>query len=117
MDLSTRLRDYLTECAVRRQPATYRELAHALGLEPPRTIHQVAKTLEELMHEDAVAGRPLITSLAISNVRGGLPAPGFFACARRLGLFVGDEGGVAARAFYARELNAAVVFWGGDGSS
>ena len=69
------------------------------------------------MHEDAVAGRPFIASLAISNVRGGLPAPEFFACARRLGRFVGDDSGSDARDFYARELNAAVVFWGDDGSS
>ena len=69
------------------------------------------------MHEDAAAGRLFITSLAISNVRGGLSAPGFFACARRLGYFVGDEGGSDARAFYARELNAAIIFWGGDDSS
>ncbi len=115
--LSDRLRGYLIESAVQGDPITYRELAHALALEPPRTIHQVTEALEELMHEDAVAGRPFIASLAISKIRGDLPAPGFFACARRLGRFVGDEGGSDARAFYALEFNAAVAFWGGGGWS
>ena len=115
--LSDRLRDYLIESAVQGDPITYRELAHALALEPPRTIHRVTEALEELMHEDAVAGRPFIASLAISKIRGGLPAPAFFACARRLGRFVGDEGASDARAFYASEFNAAVAFWGGDGWS
>ncbi len=115
--LSDRLRDSLIQSAVQGDPITYRRLAHALALEPPRTIRRVAEALEELMHEDAVAGRPFIASLAISKFRGGLPAPGFFACAGRLGRFQGDEGGSDAQAYHAREFNAAVAFWGGDGWS
>jgi len=115
--LSDRLRDYLIESAAQGDPITYRELAHALALEPPKTIHQVTEALEELMHEDAVAGRPFIASLAVSKIRGDLPAPEFFACARRLGRFVGDEGGSDDRAIYASEFNAAVAFWGGDGGN
>ena len=43
------------------------------------------------MEEDAVANRPFIAALAISKVRSGLPAPGFFDCARRLGRFAGKD--------------------------
>ena len=112
--LSDRLRDYLIEYSVRGDPITYRELAHALALEPPGTIRRIAEALEELMHEDAVAGRPFIASLAISKIRGGVPAPGFFACARRLGRLVEDEDSSDARVFHAREFKAAVAFWGFD---
>jgi hypothetical protein len=45
------------------------------------------------MEEDAAADHPFIAALAISKARGGLPAPGFFDCARRLGRFAGDPDG------------------------
>ncbi len=97
--------------AQRRVPITYRELAKALGLAPPNTIHQVTEALEHLMAEDAAADRPFIAAIAISKACGGLPAPGFFDCARRLGRFAGDEAGAEAWDFHAQEFNAAVSFW------
>jgi len=87
------------------------ELAKALGLVPPNAIHQVTEALEHLMAEDAATDRPFIAAIAISKARGGLPAPGFFDCARRLGRFAGDEEGPEAWAFHAGEFNAAVSFW------
>ena len=63
------------------------------------------------MAEDAAADRPVIAAMVISKARGGLPAPGFFDCAARLGRFAGDEMGPDAWAFHAVELNAAVAFW------
>jgi hypothetical protein len=54
----------------------------------------------------AAADRPFIAALAISKARGGLPAPGFFDCARRLGRFAGDPDGQDAWSFHAAELNA-----------
>ena len=45
------------------------------------------------MAEDAATERPFIAAIAISKARGGLPAPGFFDCARRLGRFAGDAAG------------------------
>ena len=71
----------------------YQELAKALHILPPHSIHQVTEALECLMEEDAAADRPFIAALAISKTRGGLPAPGFFDCARRLGRFAGDPDG------------------------
>jgi hypothetical protein len=67
-------------------------LAKALDILPPHSIHQVTEGLERLMEEDAAADRPFIAALAISKTRGGLPAPGFFACARRLGPVRGRSG-------------------------
>ena len=106
-----RLRAHLEKIAVQRVPMAYQELAKALALTPPNTIHQVTEALEHLMAEDAATDRPFIAAIAISKERGGLPAPGFFDCARRLGRFAGDEAGPEAWAFHAREFNAAVSFW------
>ena len=64
------------------------------------------------MEEDAAADRPFIAALAISKARGGLPAPGFFECARRLGRFAGDPHGQDARIFHTAELNAVFARWG-----
>ena len=109
--IALRLRKHLQKIAERRVPTTYQELAKALGLTPPHTIHQVTETLEHLMMEDAATDRPFIAAIAISKARGGLPAPGFFDCALRLGRFAGDTAGLEAWAFHAREFSAAVAFW------
>ena len=109
--IASRLRKHLQMIAERRVPTTYQELATALELTPPRTIHQVTEALAHLMAEDAATDRPFIAAIAISRVRGGLPAPGFFECARRFGRFAGDAAGPEAWAFHAREFNAAVAFW------
>src|SRR5258708_25659353 len=99
-----RVRAFLEGAAKRRILVTYQELAKALDILPPRSIHRVTEALERLMEEDAAADRPFIAALAISKTRGGLPAPGFFDCARRLGRF---PDGHDARPFHAPQLNSA----------
>ena len=84
---------------------TYQELARALGLRPPNTIHRVVQALELSMREDAAAGRPLIAARVVSRVRGGLPAPGFFDLAMRLGRHDGSEHGESARRFHQGQLD------------
>ncbi len=114
--IAPRLREHLRKVAEQRLPVTYREVAKALGLTPPNTIRQVTEALEHLMTEDAATDRPFIAAIVISKARGGLPAPGFFDCAERLGRFDGDAAGPEAWAFHAQELNAAVAFWAVSGS-
>ena len=109
--LVDRLRAHLQVVARQRVPITYQEAARVLQLTPPNTIHQVAVALERLMAEDAAANRPFIAAMVISKARGGLPAPGFFDFARRLGRIAGDPAGPEALAFHAQEFNAAVEFW------
>ena len=109
-----RVRAYLENFARRRIPITYRELAKALQILPPHSIQRVTEALERLMEEDAAANRPFIAALAISTARGGLPAPGFFDCARRLGRFAGDPDGQDAWSFHAAELNSVFARWGGS---
>jgi hypothetical protein len=109
-----RARAFLESVAKRQILITYQELANALQILPPLSIHQVTEALEYLMQEDAASDRPFIAALAISKARGGLPGPGFFDCARRLGRFAGDLDGQDARTFHAAELNAVFAFWDGS---
>ena len=106
-------RAFLQEAARCRRLVAYREMASALKVMPPNTIHQVTVALELLMEEDAAANRPLIAALAVSGTLGDLPRRGFFDCASRLGRFAGDPDGPDARTFHAGEADAAFVFWGG----
>jgi hypothetical protein len=108
------VRAFLESLAKRRIPIAYQELAKALQIAPPHSIQQVTEALERLMEEDAAADRPFIAALVISKARGGLPAPGFFDCARQLGRFAGDPDGQDAWSFHAAELNAAFARWGGS---
>ncbi len=107
--LARRLRAHLQALATRRLPITYQQAAKGLLLSPPNTIHQVTEALEQIMAEDAAADRPFIAAMVISKWRGGLPAPGFFDCAARLGRFTGDATGPDARVFHADELNAVLA--------
>ncbi len=109
--LARRLRAHLQTLATRRLPITYRDAAKGLLLLPPNTIHQLTEALEQLMAEDAAADRPFIAAMVISKWRDGLPAPGFFDCAARLGRFAGDATGLDARVFHAVEFNAALALW------
>ncbi len=118
--IAPRLRAYLRIVAEQRLPVTYQEVAKALELTPPNTIHQVTEALEHIMTEDAATDCPFIAAIVISKARGDLPAPGFFDCAARLGRFDGDAAGLEAWAFHAAEFNAMVAFWaasGGPGGS
>ena len=110
--LARRLRGHLQALATRHLPITYQEAAKALLLSPPNTIHQVTEALEQIMAEDAAAGRPFIAAMVISKARGGLPGQGFFDCAARLGRFGGDATGLDTGEFHAAEINAAFAFWG-----
>jgi len=109
--LALRVRTHLCQIVGHATPITYQALAKALLLSPPNTIHQLSVALECLIDEDAAAARPLIATLVVSRARGGLPAPGFFECARRVGRFDGDPSGPEAATFYAAELETAVDFW------
>ena len=112
MPTPARIRAFLESAAKRRILFTYQEVAKALDILPPHSIHQVTEALERLMEEDAAADRPFIAALAISKTRGGLPAPGFFDCAQRFDRFADGQD---ARTFHAAELNAVFARW--DGSS
>lgn len=109
--LALRVRTHLCQIVGQATPITYQAFARVLDLSPPNTIHQLTVALECLMEEDAAAAHPLIAALVVSRARGGLPAPGFFDCARRIGRFDGDPSGPEASAFHAAEFTAAVDFW------
>lgn len=105
------LRNYLKLIAKGGQPVLYRDAAKALRLEPPNTIHRLALMLESLIEEDARNNAPLIAALVISKQRNGLPAPGFFAKAREMGLYDGPESGDQAREFHRHQFQQALEYW------
>ncbi|MGO2131610.1 MAG: hypothetical protein ACTH3D_01745 [Halomonas sp.] len=88
--LAARARRLLETLPASELPLTYRQLAEALGLEPPRTIQRVAQALEMLMREDVDDGRPMIAALVVSRRGEGLPAVGFFELAVALERFPAD---------------------------
>lgn len=101
---TARLRQALTPRAATGATVTYQQLARELELRAPASIHRLTLALEALMTEDAEAGRPQIAALVVSRTRDGLPAPGFFAHLRALGLHDGPEQGAAAAACHRRLL-------------
>lgn len=112
-NLSDRVRERLTDLARHRETITYRDVAKALEVQPPNTIHQVADVLEVLMREDHASGAPFLAALVVSKVRNGLPAPAFFYFARLLGRFKGSDAGSDIQTYHARELESAWDYWGG----
>ena len=113
MTMPNLMRAHLRGLTKERATITYRDLANALGLQPPNTIHQVTEVLEDLMREDHESGVPALTALVVSKVGNGLPAPGFFQLAHALGRYDGPESGSAAEAYHAAELEAAWNYWSG----
>ncbi len=113
MGLPERIRAYLTELAQRRGTITYGDLAKALDVQPPNSIHQVTAVLEVLMQEDHASGAPFLAAMVVSKVRNGLPAPAFFSLARSLGRFRGSDTGPETHAYHAGELKRAWDYWAG----
>jgi len=113
-DLPDRVRAHLASLMPAQVPITYRDLANALGLRPPHTIHRLTLALEATMHEDVAAGHPLVAALVISKTGGGLPQEGFFELAATLGRLPAEPG--AAVAAYRREFDAAVRHYLAAGS-
>lgn len=122
----TLLRHYLVQVARQGQTVTYRQACEALGLSPPGMIQALARLLEDSMRDDAAADRPFLAVLVVSQSRErrGMPAPGFFDEARRLGRLTSEAqgdgetessdpvGSEAARRFHEQELAAALAHYG-----
>jgi len=73
------------------RPISYRDLAAALQLRPPRLIAQVTALLEASMHEDVAAQRSLLAAVVVSRQGEPLPRPGYFELAVRLGRFPAES--------------------------
>lgn len=86
-----RLRATLELARRERRTITYLQAADAVGVEPPQRIHKLSRLVEILFKQDVDAGKPPLAALVVSRVRGGIPAPGFFDRAVRLGVFDGRD--------------------------
>lgn len=110
------LRDALRQSAAAGETITYPALALRASLPGPHVIHRLTLLLEAMAHEDHAAGRPLLAALAVSRVTG-IPGRGFFQLLAELGRYAGPDQGPEAAAHHARELAAALAYWGGLQSS
>lgn len=109
------LRAHLESLAARGQTATYQQVAQVLGLRPPHTIHRLTVALEELLVADVTTGRALLAAVVVSRGRGGLPAPGFFARLRELGVHEGADRGPPAAARHDQLLAEVFAQYGAKG--
>jgi hypothetical protein len=91
---------------------TYRDLAILANIPSPHSINRLTRLLEELVQEDADAGRPLLASLVISRSRERIPARGFFCLIHTLGLYDGPDEGPKAREYHQEEVEMAWAYWG-----
>jgi len=112
--LKAQLHHALSACAATGQTVTYQELARRTAIPGPHTIHRLTLLLEDMVREDHAAGRPLLAALAVSRASG-IPGRGFFQLLAELGRYDGPDQGAAAAAWHARELAAALRYWGGTG--
>lgn len=110
--LALTVRVFLRRIAASATTITYQDLANALQLQPPNTIHQLTTALEHTMREDADAGRPFIAALVVSKRPPYRPARGFFQYAAELNRFDGAETNAAT--FHASELARAQEYWSQD---
>ena len=91
-------------------------LARRSAFPGPHVIHRLTLLLEAMVREDHAAGRPPLAALAVSRVTG-TPGRGFFQLLTELGRYAGPDQGPEATAHHARELAAALEYWGGPQSS
>lgn len=107
-----RLRAVLIDLARKRACVTYRDLAVLTAVPAPHSIHKLTLALEDLIREDAAAGRPLLAALAVSRGSAALPGRGFFEFLRELGLYDGPDSGTEAAAYHSAEVEKAWNHWG-----
>lgn len=77
------LRGRLIELAALGQTISYGDLARELALPSP-AIQTLAAMLEQLMEDDAAAGRPFLAALCAGRLGDGMPSLGFFEKAAQL---------------------------------
>lgn len=109
--LKAQLRHALAASAAAGETVTYQDLARRAAVPGPHAIHRLTLLLEAMAREDHAAGRPLLAALAVSRVTG-IPGRGFFQLLSALGRYDGPDQGPEAAAHHAKELQAAVAYWG-----
>ncbi|MET4805748.1 hypothetical protein [Limibacillus sp. MBR-115] len=110
--LNTSLRETLMGLARCRRTITYRDLAIVANVPSPCAIHSITVALEQMIREDAAAGRPLLAALVVSRSQPGLPGKGFFQLISELGLYDGPDHGAAAIEYHQEEVEMACAYWG-----
>ena len=89
---------------------TYKQVARILGITEAghHMAREVGQVLGEISEDEHGHGRPMLSALAVSEA--GMPGPGFWTLARRLGKTVGD-GTTTEVQFWAAEQAAVYTTW------
>ena len=98
----------LTEVARRGEITSYAEIARLahVDLDNPHFGAVIGRLLDEINRAEHAAGRPLVSAVVVSKERN-MPGPGFFDCARTLGLYRdGDDLG-----YWVEELGRVHRHW------
>ena len=107
LDLPARIERVLLAA---RYPISYGHLARVLEVPGPGAIARLTDALEDMMREDAAAGRPFLAAMCEGKLLGGMPALGFFELAMALGRYAGPATGPEAETFVTKER--ALIFRG-----
>mgnify|MGYP001592106131 FL=1 len=98
--------DILDQLATKQSLISYKNLADCVGINSPRKIYKITKILENLIIEDHINNRPLLSALVVG--RGGLPGRGFFQLCKKINRYFGPDTGPQATVFH--ELEKKLVY-------
>lgn len=107
--LTLMLLEQLEQARQRRELLTYRQLLEALPLPTPR-MQSLARLLERLAEQDARQGRPLRSTLVVSQTDSNLPRAGFFQHLAEVGVMPVPAGLAAAKVWHAQEVQHVFEF-------
>ncbi|WLD59322.1 hypothetical protein NFC81_05955 [Salinispirillum sp. LH 10-3-1] len=96
------LRSLLKGVAETRSTLPYQAVIKALALKSP-AMKTLTQALETLQWEDAVLGRPQLTSVVVQKGKE-FPRPGYFLTANTLNLYAGPEDGTEAEMWHQDQL-------------
>ena len=101
------IRKVLIQCAKNEQPITYSELVaeiYTIRFEPQDP--KLAEMLDQLSSSEHADGRGMLSVLVVHKDGDGMPGPGFFKLARRLGRRVDDD-----LEFWVKEFKHVTCSW------
>ncbi len=105
-----RLRDLLQGIAAEQGTVPYQGILRMFDLPSP-ALRKLAQGLEILQWQDAVLGRPALTSVVVQK-NAPYPRAGFFRTARALGQYDGPDTGTQAQMWHQHQLEQVWAHYG-----
>ena len=93
------------------QCISYKDLASELGITDAPVIATVTFTLEKLIDEDLIAGRPILSALVVQKGKKKLPRDGFFEKLNELNIINSDESDFNQKGWHVNELKKLKTYY------